>query len=257
MTNTFDLSGRIALVTGGSRGIGEAIARLLAAHGAHVIVSSRRQEGCEAVAAAIREAGGAATALACHIGDLDQLTGLFGRIRQDFGRLDVLVNNGATNPYFGHILETDLGAFNKTLEVNVRGYFFASVEAAKIMRGHGGGSIINTASVNGIRPGVGTGIYNITKGAVINMTQSFALECGEFNIRVNALCPGATETKLAAALTTDEKMLSRILPRIPLGRVAQPEEMAGIVLYLASDAGSYTTGASFVVDGGLLAGNGL
>ncbi len=257
MPDTFSLTDRIALVTGASRGIGAAIARLLAAHGAHVIVSSRKQEACEEVAARIRADGGQATAIACHVGDMDQITELFARVRGDFGRLDVLVNNGATNPYFGHILDTDLAVFNKTIEVNMRGYFFASIEAAKIMREHGGGSIINTASVNGIRPGKYTGIYNITKGAVINMTQSFALECGEYGIRVNALCPGATETKLAAALTQDESLLKQILPRIPLGRVAQPEEMAGMVLYLASDASSYTTGSTFVVDGGLLAGNGL
>lgn len=122
--NTFDLTGKIALVTGSSRGIGEAIARLLAAHGAHVIISSRKAEPCEAVAASIREAGGKASVLACHVGEMDQIDGTFKAIEQQFGRLDILVNNAAANPYFGHITDTDLGAFQKTVDVNIRGYFF-------------------------------------------------------------------------------------------------------------------------------------
>lgn len=253
MNNLFDLTGKVALVTGASRGIGEAIAKLLAQYGAEVIVSSRKIDGCEAVANAIRDAGGKATALPCHVGDMDQIADTFETIKSQYGKLDILVNNAAANPYFGHILDTDLGAYNKTVDVNLRGYFFMSVQAGNLMKEQGGGVILNTASVNGVRPGDMQGIYSITKAAVISMTQSFAKECGQFNIRVNALLPGLTETKFASALTSNEKILKMALSQIPLGRVAQPEEMAGTVLYLVSDASSYTTGTTVVVDGGMLA----
>ncbi len=253
MSNLFDLTGKVALVTGASRGIGESIAKLLAEYGAHVIVSSRKIDGCEAVASAIRDAGGKASAYACHVGDMDQITEIFDHIKQTHGQLDILVNNAAANPYFGHILDTDLAAFNKTVEVNVRGYFFMSVEAGKMMKEQGGGVILNTASVNGVVPGDMQGIYSITKAAVISMTKSFAKECGPLNIRVNALLPGLTDTKFASALTTNEQILNKALKQIPLGRVAQPDEMAGTVLYLVSDASSYTTGTTVTVDGGMLA----
>lgn len=251
--NLFDLTGKVALVTGASRGIGEAIATLLAQYGATVIVSSRKIDGCNAVAEKITAAGGKAVAHACHVGDVNQITETFDFIKQEYGKLDILVNNAAANPYYGHILDTDLGAYEKTVDVNVRGYFFMSVEAGKIMKAQGGGVILNTASVNGIRPGDKQGIYSITKAAVISMTQSFAKECGCYNIRVNALLPGLTDTKFASALTSNDKVLNMALTQIPLGRVAQPEEMAGTVLYLVSDASSYTTGTTVIVDGGMLA----
>lgn len=253
MENLFELTGKVALVTGASRGIGEAIARLLASYGAQVIVSSRKIDDCQKVADSIVEAGGKATALACHVGEMDQIEAAFASIKNQFGRLDILVNNAAANPYFGHILDTDLGAYNKTVDVNVRGYFFMSIEAGKMMKEQGGGVILNTASVNGIRPGDMQGIYSITKAAVISMTKSFAKECGRYNIRVNALLPGLTETKFASALTSNDKILKTALMQIPLGRTAQPEEMAGTVLYLVSDASSYTTGTTVTVDGGFLA----
>ena len=250
-SDLFDLSGKIALVSGASRGIGEAIARLLAQHGAHVIVSSRKIEDCTAVAEAIQAAGGSAEAHACHVGNMEDITAIFEHIQSAHGRLDICVNNAATNPYFGHILDTDLGAFNKTVEVNIRGYFFMSVEAGKLMRENGGGTIVNTASVNGLQPGMMQGIYSITKAAVINMTKSFAKECAPLNIRVNALLPGLTKTKFAGALFSNEKMHKAAMQMIPMHRHAEPEEMAGTVLYLVSDASSYTTGECIVVDGGL------
>ncbi len=249
-TTLFNLTGKIALVTGASRGIGESIAKLLAEQGAHVIVSSRRAESCDDVVNAITAAGGSAETMACHIGEMDDITRTFANIKDQYGRLDVLVNNAAANPYFGHILDTDLGAYNKTVDVNVRGYFFMSIEGAKLMRENGGGSIINTASINGLQPGVSQGIYSITKGAVINMTKSFAKECAQFNIRVNALLPGLTKTKFASALFENEKMHKMAMSTIPMARHAEPDEMAGTVLYLASDASSYTTGEAIVVDGG-------
>lgn len=252
-TKMFDLSGKTALVTGSSRGIGEAVARLLADQGAHVIVSSRKLDACESVAASIRDGGGQATALACHTGEVDQIETLFGQIKEQFGSLDILVNNAATNPVFGHITDTDPAGFQKTVDVNIRGYFFMSVHAAKLMKANGGGSIINVASINGLKPGMFQGIYSITKGAVINMTQAFAKECAPFKVRVNALLPGLTDTKFASALTSNETILKSFLPQVPLNRVAEPSEMAGAVLYFASDASTYTTGASLVVDGGYLA----
>lgn len=252
-TTLFDLDGKIAFVSGASRGIGAAIAQLLAQQGAHVIVSSRRIESCEAVVATITAAGGKATAMACHIGEMEQISAVFAQIREQFGRLDILVNNAAANPHFGNILDTDLGAFQKTVDVNIRGYFFMSVEAGKLMRENGGGSIINVASVNGVSPAQMQGIYSVTKAAVISMTKAFAKDCATFGIRCNALLPGLTDTKFASALTSNPAILKHALQIIPLNRVADPSEMAGAVLYLASDASSYTTGTTLTVDGGMLA----
>ncbi|MFZ6727024.1 SDR family oxidoreductase [Undibacterium sp. MH2W] len=252
MKDLFDLHGKVALVTGASRGIGASIAKLLAAHGALVIVSSRKADACAAVVEEIVAAGGKAEARACHIGDMAQIQALFADIATAHGRLDILVNNAATNPHFGHIVDTDEGAFQKTVDVNIRGYFFMSSGAAKLMATHGGGSIINVASVNGVIPGPLQGIYSITKAAVIAMTKSFAHECAQMGIRVNALLPGATDTKFASALFGNPAILEKALTRIPMKRIAEPDEMAGTVLYLASDAASYTTGACINVDGGYL-----
>jgi NAD(P)-dependent dehydrogenase (short-subunit alcohol dehydrogenase family) len=251
-TSLFELSGKIALVTGASRGIGAAIAKLLAAHGALVIVSSRKAADCETVAAAIRADGGQAEVRTCHIGEIDQVQAIFTAIEAAHGRLDILVNNAAANPYFGPIVDTDLGAFQKTVDVNIRGYFFMCALGAKLMAKHGGGSIVNVASINGVIPGDMQGIYSITKAAVISMTEAFAKECAASGVRVNALLPGLTDTRFASALTKNEAILKQALAHVPMRRVAAPDEMAGAVLYLASPAASYTTGASLVVDGGYL-----
>ncbi|MCU1717463.1 SDR family oxidoreductase [Pseudomonas sp. 5P_3.1_Bac2] len=251
-TQLFDLDGKIAFVSGASRGIGEAIAKLLAQQGAHVIVSSRKIDGCQAVADAIIAAGGKATAIACHIGEMEQIQSIFAQIKEQFGRLDILVNNAATNPQFCNVLDTDLAAFQKTVDVNIRGYYFMSIEGGKLMKANGGGSIINVASINGVSPGEFQGIYSVTKAAVISMTKVFAKECAQFGIRCNALLPGLTDTKFASALTKNDSILNIALQRIPLKRVADPSEMAGTVLYLASDASSYTTGVALNVDGGFL-----
>ena len=248
----FDLQGKIALVTGASRGIGESVARTLAAHGAHVILSSRKADGCQAVCAAITAAGGSAEVLACHIGEMEQIEAAFAAIEGKHGRLDILVNNAATNPYFGPIVETDLGVFQKTVDVNIRGYFFMSARGARLMARGGGGAIVNVASINGEIPGLFQGIYSITKAAVISMTKAFAKECAPSKVRVNALLPGATDTRFAAALVKNPAILQVALQHIPAGRVAQPDEMAGAVLYLVSAAASYTTGACLAVDGGYL-----
>lgn len=255
MNNTlFDLTGKVALVTGASRGIGESIAKLLAQNGAHVIVSSRKIEGCQAVVDSIIAAGGSAEAIACHIGEMIQIESIFNQISTQHGKLDILVNNAAANPYFGHILDTDLMAFQKTVDVNIRGYFFMSSMGAKLMKANGGGAIVNVASINGVIPGDYQGIYSITKAAVISMTKAFAKECAPFNIRVNALLPGGTDTKFASALVNNPKILKQMLHHVPMKRIAQPDEMAGTVLYLVSNASSYTTGTAINVDGGYLVG---
>jgi NAD(P)-dependent dehydrogenase (short-subunit alcohol dehydrogenase family) len=252
ISDLFDLTGKIAVISGASRGIGAAIAKLLAAQGAHTIVSSRHEADCQAVVDEITAAGGSATAMACHIGELQQIETLFANIKQRHGRLDVLVNNAAANPYFGSILKTDPAAFQKTVDVNIRGYFYMSVHGAKLMIESGGGSIINVASVNGVNPANFQGIYSITKAAVISMTKSFAIECAEAGVRCNALLPGLTDTKFASVLVNTPSILKQALARIPMRRVAQPSEMAGTVLYLASAASTYTTGAIINVDGGYL-----
>ena len=251
-SNLFDLTGKIALVTGASRGIGAEIARLLAPSGAHVIVSSRKQADCQNIVDEIIAAGGSAEAFACHIGEMEQIAALFAHVEQTHGQLDVLVNNAATNPYFGPITETDPAIFQKTVDVNIRGYFYMSSYGAKLMAKRGGGSIINVASVNGVVPGFQQGIYSITKAAVISMTKAFAVECAASGVRCNALLPGLTDTKFASVLVNTPAILKQALAHVPMRRVAQPSEMAGAVLYLASAAASYTTGAVLNVDGGYL-----
>lgn len=251
--NQFDLDGKIAVVGGASRGIGESIAKILGEYGAHVICSSRRIDGCEAVADSIKAAGGSAEAVACHMGRVEQIELLFQHIDNTHGRVDVLVNNAASNPYYGHILDTPVAAFEKTLEVNMRGYFYMCVEAGKRMREQQSGSIINVASVNGITPGDKQAVYSMTKAGVINMSRAFANECGRFNMRVNTLIPGLTKTKFAQALHDDAEFLEPALMRTPLKRSAEPDELAAAALYLASDASSYTTGSTITVDGGFTA----
>lgn len=245
----FSLNNKVALITGASRGIGEEVAKLYAKAGATVIVSSRKQDGLDSV---VEKIGSNAHAKVCHIGDQDSIKSLMQDITSEFGKLDILVNNAAANPYFGHILDTPLSAMKKTLEVNIEGYFLMSQLAGQLMREHGGGCIINTASVNGVSPGPMQGIYSITKAAIISMTKAFAKECAPQNIRVNSVLPGLTDTKFASALTQNEKVLKSILPAIPMHRMAQPEEIAPIFLFLASDAASYITGTDIPVDGGLL-----
>ncbi|WP_050460655.1 glucose 1-dehydrogenase [Herbaspirillum autotrophicum] len=248
-----DLTGKIALINGGSRGIGLSIAKAFAANGAHVIIASRKQEACNQAVAAIVAAGGSAQAHACHIGDTAQIEALFAAIGEQHGRLDILVNNAAANPYQGPIVETSLSVYEKTMDVNVRGYFFSCVHGTRLMALHGaGGSIINVASVNGIMPGMGQGIYSVSKAAVLSMTLAFAQECIGSGIRVNALVPGPTETRFAAPVLQDPEAMQALLPRLPMGRLGQPDEMAGAALYLASSASSYTNGASITVDGGFL-----
>ncbi|MGD9582885.1 MAG: glucose 1-dehydrogenase [Lysobacterales bacterium] len=253
LPNLFDLSGKTALVTGASRGIGEATARLLAAAGAHVVVSSRKLEVCAAVAASIVADGGSASALAAHIGEVAAIDRLFDTLIEQNRAPDILVNNAAANPYFGPMLDMDLAAFDKTVEVNLRGYFHTTVRAARLMRERGGGAIVNIASVNARRPAPGQGVYSMTKAGIVALTEAFAKELAADRIRVNAVLPGLTDTKFASAITGNADLMKMMLRLIPLARQAEPNEIAPAVLFLASPAASYMTGACMVVDGGYLA----
>ncbi|HQZ31057.1 MAG TPA: glucose 1-dehydrogenase [Arenimonas sp.] len=248
----FDLTGKTALVSGASRGIGEAIARLLAGFGAHVICTSRKIEGCEAVASTIRGDGGSAEAHAVHVGDPAAIEALFAKLDAAGRTVDVLVNNAAANPYFGPAIDMTLDAYEKTVEVNLRGYFWTTVQAAKRMKGRGG-AIVNIASVNAQRAAPGQLVYSMTKAGIVNMTEGFAKELAPMGVRVNAVLPGLTDTKFASALTGNPKILEMMLRMIPLGRVAQPDEIAPAVLFLCTPASSYLTGAALPVDGGYLA----
>ena len=253
MKINFDLDNKIAIVTGASRGIGQSIAKGLAAHGATVFCTSRKIEDLNKVKDEIESEGGKAHAIACHIGKLDDIQNLFKAVEERYGRLDILVNNAATNPYFGDVLHATADAWDKTIDVNFKGYFFMSQFAANLMIKNKGGSIVNVASINGIRPAPFQGIYSMTKAGVIAMTKSFAKELAPFNVRVNAILPGLTDTKFSSVMTQNEEILKLILPTIPMKRVANHDEMVGAVVYLVSDAASYTTGATIVIDGGALA----
>jgi NAD(P)-dependent dehydrogenase (short-subunit alcohol dehydrogenase family) len=248
----FDLTGKTALVTGASRGIGAATARLLAAHGAHVVLSSRKQDACEAEAATIRASGGSAEAIAAHIGDVASIDNLFAALDARGLAVDLLVNNAAANPYFGPMLDMDLAAFDKTIEVNLRGYFYTTQQMARRASGRGG-AIVNVASVNARRAAPGQGVYSFSKAGIVNMTEGWAKELAPHGMRVNAVLPGLTDTKFAGALTQNPDLLKVLLRQIPLGRAAQPEEIAPLILFLCSPAATYVTGASFAADGGYLA----
>jgi len=249
----FSLENRIALITGGSRGIGEAIAMTLSEYGARCILVSRQTQGLEKVKARIEQKGGRADVFVCHTGNLAQINDLFVEIDNSYGRLDILINNAATSPYFGDMVNADEKAWDKTNDVNLKGPFFMIQHAARLMEKSGGGAIVNVASINGVRPVPFQGIYSITKAGLISMTKAFAKELAAKNIRVNALLPGLTETHFSEALIQNEQIYAFALQQIPLGRHAQPDEMTGAVLYLVSDAASFTTGACLICDGGMLA----
>lgn len=246
----FNLKGRIAVITGASRGIGLATAQKLAQYGALCILVSRKVESLEAAAAGIREKGFKAEAMACHTGHPDQIKAMYEKIREKYGALDILVNNAATNPHFGEMLTADEGIWDKTLDVNLKGPFFMIKYAVPLMKDKG--AIVNVSSVNAIKPALFQGVYSVTKAALINMTQTLARELAPKGIRVNALLPGLTDTKFASAIISSEEICKYVVDQIPMGRYAKPEEMAGAVLYLVSDAASFTTGTNLVCDGGML-----
>ena len=248
----FQLTGRVAIVTGASKGIGKAIARGLAELGASVVVSSRKQAAVDAVAAEFAADGLTATGVACHVGDEDQLRHLVEQTTGTYGGVDILVNNAATNPVFGPLEQMDGAVFDKVMGVNVRACMLLANLCKPSMSERGHGSVINIASVEGLRPSPNMSIYSVSKAALIMLTQTQAREWGADGIRANAICPGLIQTKFSSALWQNEQILNHVVSQLPLQRMAQPEEMVGLACYLASDAAAYSTGGVFTADGGHL-----
>ena len=250
MDERFSLEGKVCVVTGASKGIGEAIARAFAENGGRVVVSSRKQEAVDAVAASIRESGGEALGVAAHVGDAAARDRLVDETVKAYGGVDVLVNNAAVNPVFGPSLNTDVAAFRKIMGVNLEAPFELAKRVQPLMAERGGGAIINVSSIGGVSPEPGLGIYSVSKAALLSLTKVLATEWGPAGIRVNAMCPGLIKTKFSSALWQSEEILAEYLSGLPLQRVGVPEDVAGLALFLASDASSYCTGGVFMVDGG-------
>ena len=246
----FDLTGRVALVTGASRGIGGAISEALAEQGAHVVLSSRKQEGLDAEAERINgRYPDRAETVAAHAGRQEDLERLVKTVMERHGRIDILVNNAASNPYFGPLMDVELAAWDKTFEVNLRGMFLLTQLVYRASMEKNGGAVVNIASVGGLRPGFGLGVYNITKAGVIMLTRQLAKEIGS-RVRVNAIAPGLVKTRFAEALWSNEEIMKRVTESNPMGRIGTPEEIAGAVVFLVSDAASYVNGEVIVIDGG-------
>jgi len=247
----FSLEGKVALITGASRGIGRAIGLRLAQAGAKVVVSSRKLENVQTVADEIEAAGGEALPLQAHVGRPDEVQALVERTMETFGRIDVAINNAATNPHFGPLLSADEGQWDKILDTNIKSVFRVCKAVAPHMKAQGSGKIINIASIAGLNPSPGMGIYGVSKAAVIMLTRVLATELGHANIQVNAIAPGVIKTRFSQLLWQTEQIAEPILASLPLGRFGEPEDVAGLALYLASPASDYVTGAVFSVDGGM------
>lgn len=249
------LKDKVIVITGASRGIGEAIARACIEGGARVVLASRKQADLDRVAASLPPER--TIAIACHTGKAEEVDAMMAKAVERFSRVDGVVNNAATNPYFGALIDTPDAAIDKTFEVNVRGYLYVARAFVRHVRTRDasgpavGGSIVNIASVAGLRASPMQGIYGATKAAVISMTQTLAFELGGSKIRVNAIAPGLVDTKFAAAIVGNPMLREHVVSRTPLARHAQPSEIAGAAVYLLSDAASFQTGSVVVVDGGL------
>ncbi len=254
IASRFRLDGKVAIVTGASKGIGAAIARGLAEFGAKVVVSSRRQEAVDEVAAELRAAGLDAIGIACHVGDPEQLDNLVRQTIAICGGIDILVNNAAINPVFATLDSANSALFDKIMAVNVRAPFELSNLVYPHMQTRGGGSIIHISSVEGLKPDFGLGLYSVSKAALIMLAQNQAKEWGREKVRVNVICPGLVKTKFSAALWQNEAILEKMEGHLPLGRMAVPEEMAGLAVFLASEAASYCTGGVYTADGGHMLG---
>lgn len=249
---SFNLKGKVAIITGSSKGIGKAIAQGLAEHGAKVVISSRSQEAVDAVAAEFKAEGLEAIGIACHIGKADQREQLVQKTIAHFGGIDILVNNAAINPYYGPIEEADGAVFDKIMDINVKAPWMLSNLTLASMKERGGGSIINIASVEALHPGAGLALYSTSKAALLMLTKNQAKEWGQFGIRANVLCPGLIKTKFSAALWQNETLLHKIEKKLPSSRMGMPNEMVGMVCLLASEAGAYMTGSVYNADGGYM-----
>lgn len=249
----FQLDGKVALITGASKGIGEAMARGLAEFGAKVVVSSRKQEAVDSVADSFKADGLEATGIAANMGTTQDIHALVDKTIETYGGIDIVINNAAANPVFGPIQNTDEGAFDKIIDVNLKGPFELCKKAYPILKQRGGGSIIHISSIGGLTPEAGIGIYSVSKAAIINLTKAMAQDWGADNIRVNAICPGLIKTKFSEALWGDDNILDRFLKNIPMSRPGNPDDIAGLAVYLASDAAAYCTGGVYMVDGGYAA----
>ncbi len=250
ISNQFNLTGKVAIVSGASKGIGKAIAVALAQQGAHVVVSSRKQDAVDEVAKEITNQGWKASAFACHMGDDEQVRHLAENTIQTLGGVDIVVNNAAANPVFGPVENAGDDAFDKIMQVNVKGPLNLAKYCLESMKSRGGGSVINISSIEGITPGQGLGLYSVSKAALIQLTKVMAREWGQANIRANAICPGLVETKFSEALTSNEKIMKLVMMKQALPMVAQPEDIAGLALYLSSPASRFITGAVISADGG-------
>ncbi len=249
----FSLTGKVAVVTGGSRGIGRATALEFAKAGADVVVTSRKLPDLEQVAGEIKKLGRKALPVAAHLGRLDQIQDMVKAVVSEFGKIDVLVNNAGTSPVMSPALDLEERAWDSIMNLNLKGLFFTSQAVARVMKEHGGGKIINVASIDGFIPEYHIGAYSISKAGVVQATRVMAREWAEYNIRVNAIAPGLIHTKMLdshwEAVPEDKP---RYIDRIPLKRIAEPIEIAAGMVFLASDASSYVTGQTYIIDGGYL-----
>jgi NAD(P)-dependent dehydrogenase (short-subunit alcohol dehydrogenase family) len=252
MKDLFDLTGRVSVITGSTKGIGKAMAEALAAFGSKVVISSRKADACDSVAASINESGGEAMAHPCHVGHKDQLERLVAATRERWGKIDNLVVNAAVNPYFGSSLGIPDSAFDKVMEVNIKSVHWLCQMVIPEMQERKDGSIVIVSSVGGFRGNSMLGAYAISKAADMQLARNLAAEFGPDNVRVNAVCPGLVKTNFARALWEDPQREQAVAGRTPLRRLGEPVDCAGIAVYLASRAGSWTTGQTFTVDGGVL-----
>ncbi|OGP87614.1 MAG: short-chain dehydrogenase [Deltaproteobacteria bacterium RBG_19FT_COMBO_43_11] len=246
----FSLKNKVVLITGASRGIGQAAAIGLAKAGADIAIASRKLPDLEKVAAEIKKLGRKCVPIAAHVGKMDEINNLVKRVVDEFGRIDILVNNAATNPTMASAIDIDDRAWDSIMNLNLKGLFFLSQAVAKIMKEKGGGKIINIASIAGISPDI-LPVYSISKAGVIMATKVMAQQWAQYNIRANTVAPGLTKTKFSEALWGNPDILNFAMSRTPLARPAEPEEMVGAIIFLASDASSYVTGQVIAVDGGV------
>ncbi|MCR6733217.1 MAG: glucose 1-dehydrogenase [Afipia sp.] len=249
--NPFDLTGKVAVVTGSSRGIGRASAELLARMGAKVVVSSRKADACQEVADGIRDGGGDAHVIACNISRRDEVEALVNGAIAHYGKIDILVCNAAVNPYYGPLLDITDDAFDKIMGANVKSNIWLCGLAMPKMAERGGGSVVIVSSIGGLRGSTVIGAYGISKAADFSLCRSLAGEWGPKNVRVNCIAPGLVKTDFARALWENEELLARRTATTPLRRIGEPHEIAGAVVYLASDASTFMTGQTIVIDGGV------